>query len=391
MNVLSPLKKSLVKGGFYTGVLTLLFLIKTIDSEPAIEIIIAFPFFIALYFLMFTLGRPSVSDWLKNKFEGDNRYLFLYPIILVFLYFGYLGLNRLNPFQGVLFLVPYLLLFPVLFFATRKDDSAKVDGFDFAVFFLFFLPVTLINVKPSGNLPINGGGFDSIYRISVILVAVFGFVTIRNIRDIGFYPVFKWKHLFTTFWVWLVFYSLVFIVAYLINFIKLREDNLVPVLLSPGVAWTFLSVLLHTALFEELVFRGLLQNMLHKRIAQSGNQKVWQLGGAVILIIISLIIGYSMNGNLKWFPALIALLLFASAFGLEKKSGSGAFTALAITSVIFGLVHAHAGSIVFVGLAAIGGWAYGYVYYKTNNVFYAALLHAMVNTTPLVFGLELAK
>ncbi len=59
--------------------------------------------------------------------------------------------------------------------------------------------------------------------------------------------------------------------------------------------------------------------------------------------------------------------------------------------MIFGLVHYHAGSIIFVGLAAIGGWAYGYTYIKTKNVFYAALVHTLVNTSALMFGLELAK
>lgn len=385
------LKKSVLKGSIYTAILTSLFLTKTINSEPLIEILTALPFFIVLYFLMFTLGRPSVSDWLRNKTNGDIRFLFFFPVFLVLLYFGYLAFCGLNPFQGVLFLVPYLLFFPVLAFAIRKKDNNIVDWLDFVIFFLFFLPVTLIDAKPSGNLPINGGGFDSVYRIAVILAGVFGFVTIRNLRDVGFYPVLKWKHLFTTFWVWLVFYAFVFVVAYQVDFIKLQEGKPLSVLISSRVVWTFLSILLHTALFEELVFRGLLQNMLHKRIARSVNRKAWQIGGASVLLIASLIIGYSMNGNLKLFPAIVTLLLFAAAMGLERKSGSGIFTAMAITSVIFGLAHAHAGSIIFVGLAAIGGWAYGYVYYKTTNVFYAALLHAMVNSTPLIFGLELAK
>ena len=100
-----------------------------------------------------------------------------------------------------------------------------------------------------------------------------------------------------------------------------------------------------------------------------------------------------MKGSMHWFPALITGLLFAAAYGLEKMKGTkdGGYTALAITSVIFGLVHFHSGSIIFTGLACIGGWAYGYVYLKTKNVFYCALLHALVNSTPLMLGLELAK
>ena len=100
-----------------------------------------------------------------------------------------------------------------------------------------------------------------------------------------------------------------------------------------------------------------------------------------------------MKGNLFWFPALVTLLLFGAAYFIEKKNFEkrGTYTALAITSVIFGLVHFHSGYIIFVGLASIGGWAYGYTYIKTKNVFYAALVHALVNSSNLIFGIELLK
>lgn len=66
---------------------------------------------------------------------------------------------------------------------------------------------------------------------------------------------------------------------------------------------------------------------------------------------------------------------------LEKKQvqAVGTYTALAIISMIFGLAHYHKGSIIFVGLAAVAGWAYGYTYLKTKNVFYAAIVHSLVN------------
>ena len=133
--------------------------------------------------------------------------------------------------------------------------------------------------------------------------------------------------------------------------------------------------------------------MLAKRIGQSRSWKIFWGWGLAILTALSLLTGYSLKGDMQWFPALVTVLLCAVAFGMEKtgKTPMGVYTSLALTSVIFGLVHAHAGSIIFVGLASIGGWAYGYVYHKTGNVFYAALLHALVNTTPLLFGLELAK
>lgn len=386
-------KKSLIRSGIYTVILTAFFLLFSWPHHSTREICIALPYFFLLYFMVFALGKPQVSDWLRETLNGDIRLIFLFPLLLVLLYFSYVGWNQQNPFRGTLFLVPYLLFFPVVVLAAKAGTGSKIDWLDFTVFFLFFFPVTLIDVKPSGDMPFNGGGFDSVYRISVMLTAVFAYTTVRNISDVGFYPVFRWRHLFTVLWVWLIFYVTVFIFGWAVEFIRLKEENSVSIVINAALVKKFIAVFLHTALFEELVFRGLLQNMLAKRIAQSASWKIFWIWGLVILILISFVIGYSLNGAMQWFPALVTVLLCGVAWVMETRRNvqTGAYTALAITSVVFGLVHAHSGSVVFVGLAAIGGWAYGYVYQKTGNVFYAALLHALVNTTPLLFGLELAK
>lgn len=239
----------------------------------------------------------------------------------------------------------------------------------------------------------EGGVFDSVYRIVIILAIVYAFVVVRNLKDVGFFPEFRLRYLWTALWIWIVFYAFVFIIGYSVDFLKFvgYEDVFSVLLVSVGIS--VLRVFLHTAIFEELFFRGLLQNMLSKRITQNNSWKsFWNWGGAILLIL-SLITGYLMEGSMPWFPALITLLLFFTAFAIERSgiSTKGTYTALAITSVIFGLVHYHSGSIIFVGLASIGGWAYGYTYIKTKNVFYAALVHALVNSSHLIFGIELLK
>lgn len=155
----------------------------------------------------------------------------------------------------------------------------------------------------------------------------------------------------------------------------------------------FVSVFLHTAFFEELVFRGLLQNMLAERVEKTRSFKTFWIWGLIILFVLSLWVGYSLKGSMQWFPALVTLLLFGTAFIIERmrESQIGTYTALAIISVFFGIVHLYNGSIIFVGLASIGGWAYGHTYIKTKNVFYATLVHELVNSSPLIFGLELMR
>ncbi|MFT4017495.1 MAG: CPBP family intramembrane metalloprotease [Agriterribacter sp.] len=389
----SSLKRALITGGIYTLLLSMLFILIASTYSTASAIFLALPFFVILYFIFFTLGRPQVSGWLWERMQGDIRYIMLFPLLLIVLYYGYIILNGDNPFMGTVFLVPYLLFFPVLVFAVKNSKSPQINWVDFLTFVLFFFPVTLVKINIDADLPYKSGTFDSVYRIAVMLTAIFAFVTVRNLEDAGCYPVFRWKYLSTTLWVWIAFYLFVFAIGYGVDFIRLSADRQLnyPYIEKTGIR--FIAIFLHTALFEELVFRGLLQNMLGKRIGQAASWKAGWRWGLIILIPVALLAGYTLKGGMHWFPALITILLFGVAYGLEKKAVGrmGDYTALAITSVIFGLVHYHSGSIIFTGLACIGGWAYGYVYLKTKNVFYCALLHALVNTSPLIFGLELAK
>lgn len=388
----NSLKQSLKSSVIYTGLLSVVFVIFSWQKNPASEIFIALPFFIILYFIFFTIDRPNISELLRKSTQNNIKLTSVFPFLLSMLFLLYLIVNGNNPLKSNALLVPYLLFFPVLAMAARRNNG-KIDWFDFTIFVLFFFPVTLVDVKPSGDLPFNGGGFDSVYRIAVMLSALFAFSILKNLNDIGAYPVFRWKFLITTIWVWLAFYLFVFLISYPVHFIRFADDNSWNFARIEKIFRSIVSVFLHTALFEELVFRGLLQNLLGKRIAQASSWKNSWMRGIIILIIISFIIGFSMKGSLHWFPALVTVFLFGAAYLFEKLKfqSMGSYTALAITSVIFGLVHFHSGSIIFTGLAAIGGWAYGYVYMKTKNTFYAALLHALVNSSPIIFGIVLAK
>ena len=113
----------------------------------------------------------------------------------------------------------------------------------------------------------------------------------------------------------------------------------------------------------------------------------------MILFGCALLVGYTLEGQMKWFPALVTVLLFAAAWLIEKsgKFEMGVYTSLALTGVTFGLVHYHAKSIVYIGLACVAGWAYGYTYIKTKNVFYSAIVHTLVNTSILIFGLKMMR
>ena len=384
---------TLKKSALWTALLTLLFLLIYGPSNSFSDMGIALPYFVVFYFFFFSVGNEAVSTVIHHWIDSDIRKVIIFPFLLIGLYFSYVLLNGQNPYQGTLALVPYLIFFPVLLFAARRRRFQTIDWLDFAAFVIYLLPTTLIEVNPVGNLPFNGEEFDSIYRIILILAAVYAFGTIRGLAEIGFFPVFSLKFLWTAIWVWFLFYLFVVIVGYPMNFIKFIGHGVIDQPLLKNIAITVIATFFHTAIFEELFFRGILQNMITKRIGQAKTWKIFWYWGLFSAIPLALLVGYTLKGGMPWFPALMTVCLFGTAFYLEKayQNKSGVYTALAITSVIFGLVHYHSHAIIFIGFACVAGWAYGYTYLKTKNVFYSALVHTLVNSSVLIFGFEFFK
>ncbi len=377
---------------FWTAVLTLIFVLFYRAGNSISEVLISIPFFIILYFLFFSIGKDEVVNKMREWATPNFTRVVIFPALLLVLYSLYVLLNNQNPVSGAISLLPYVV-FPVLLYAIRGRHKHQIGWIDFAAFIICLLPTLIVKVEPSGNLPFNGEGFDSIYRITLILSAVYAFVTIRGLAEVGFYPVFNLRYLWTAIWVWFVFYLFVVIVGFNVNFIKFVGHELIDKALLYKIALTLIGTFFHTAIFEELFFRGILLNMLTKRIGQSRSWKTFWYWGLAASIPLALVVGYTLKGGLQWFPALMTILLFMAAFFIERgnQQKSGVYTGLAITSTIFGLVHYHSHAIIYIGFACIAGWAYGYTYLKTKNVFYSAIVHTLVNSSVLIFGLEFIK
>jgi len=377
----------------WTTILAILFLLLNRTESSMAGLLISMPFFLILYFLFFSIGRKEIAARVKNWIGTDIRKVIVFPVFLLILYCIYLLLNGQSPLQGALALVPYLIVFPLLLFVLSRHRVKKIDWMDFTAFVIYLLLANFVKVEPSGNLPFRGEELDSIYRIALMVMAVYSFSIIRGLDDIGFFPVLNWKNLWTAVWVWAAFYLFVFIVGYQINFIKIVGHDTVNSELLRKIGITLLITFLHTAIFEELFFRGILQNMLNKRIAQAKTWKIFLIIGFAILLPLAFLVGYTLKGGMQWFPAFMVTSIFAAAYFIERngKSNSGVYTALAITSAIFGLVHYHSGAIIYIGFACLAGWAYGYTYIQTKNVFYSALVHTLVNSSVVIFGLEFVK
>lgn len=395
MKTIKELPQELGYSALWTVLLTLLFLLFNMSENSLSDMLIAVPYFVVLYFIFFSIGKDVVLVRMAKWIGHDFVKTMVFPVLLVLIYVSYLLLNKQNDFLGLLPVVLYLITAPALMFVLRKVtyNNSKINWTDFTAFVLFLLPTVFISGGYQGNLPFKGNGFDSVYRIAIILTTVYTFVILRKLEDVGFFAVLNWKYILTALWVWLVFYLFVMIVGYPVDFIKITGYEVVGYALLKKIGVALVITFLHTAIFEELFFRGILQNMLSKRIGQAKSWKVFWQWGLAILIPLAVCVGYTLKGGMQWFPALMTLIIFGAAFAIERtsKNGFGVYTALAITSVIFGLVHYHSGAIVYIGFACVAGWAYGFTYIKTNNVFYSALVHTLVNCSTLIFGLEFVK
>jgi membrane protease YdiL (CAAX protease family) len=382
--------KNTITGSALTFIYLLLFIYYNAPL-PAKEWLITIPAFLLIYFFIFNIGKPEIVEALNNSKQIAGNQVLLFPCIILGIMYYYLLAHGQSPFSGSAALLPFLFAFPVLYYrAFPRTDIGRVD---YLVLLVFLIPLTLIDSPGDTTIPVKGNGFGSIFKISWILLMVYVFGHIRKLRDIGFYPIFKIKFLGVAILSWLSFLSFVMLIAYFLGFVnpdpffEIRRDGFMKSLQE------LLRIFIGTALFEEVFFRGLLQNILAKQIEKSGEWKTYWRNGFIILLVLSAWAGYALELNLIWFPVAIAIGLFVPAYFLEKKQFQtmGTYTALAIIAMSFGLAHYHKGSIIFVGLAAVAGWAYGYTYLKTKNVFYAALVHTLVNFSEFLFKLHEIK
>ncbi len=391
--VSAPFYVDLIKGGATTLILVLLFIFYAKGKCTVTELLLALPFFILFYYAQFVIGRTTVVSAFQ-EWIGINRFnVLLFPTGMLILYLIYLVQNGQDILGGNPWLLLYIIYFPVVIFSFGKDPDRKIGWTDFTVFVLALLPTALYSIDQNSNIPVSGGGFDSVSHIMIILTGVYAFAVVRGIRDVGFVPELNWKSLVTALLVWASYYLVVFLFGRSVDFIAVTGYNETFEVLFKSILFSIIGTFLHTALFEELFFRGILQNMLAKRISQGKSWLIFWISGFVLLTVGAFLVGYTLEGKMKWFPALVTVIMFIAAYFLEKsgKHGFGIYTSLAITGVTFGLVHYHAKSIIYIGLACLAGWAYGYTYIKTKSVFYSALVHALVNTGVLIFGLKMIR
>ncbi len=286
---------------------------------------LAFLILIVLYFGFATRALVKSSRrFYDNKQHGVLLALMLLiPFVLVALPNG-----RSNPasfLTDLLRMAAYLLV-PSLLLVNRPTRAKSLHLVDVLAILAIWFPIEL-GWLPDVEAHLTEGVSIPIPLLTGVVLLLICFLVLRPLSGIGYRFWLNGRDLKASGQALLLYILIGFPIAVVTGFIVLRTPSID---LGGWVMSWFLGYLF-TALPEELLFRGVIQNQLHDRIKN------------------------------EW-------------------------VALAVGSVIFGLAHVNNSTAgfpvpnwMYVIMATLAGLAYGWTWRKTGKVTAAALVHASVN------------
>jgi membrane protease YdiL (CAAX protease family) len=245
---------------------------------------------------------------------------------------------------------PAALVVPYLVFALPQHDFRGQYAVAFiglpvaiAAVFEFVPPADCLSwqdvlVLLTAGLPVEFGclrgawpqsGLGAMPKLLLMDAVLYAFLVIRRVSDAGYDLRPRWRDLAVGMREWVFFAPVGVGLGLALGFIRLRPH--LPQLSSVAAGWLITFSLV--ALPEELFFRGLLQNLLEKRLARRGRA-----------------------GSRLW-----ALLIASSIFGLSHFNKPGPF------------------NWRYVLLATIAGVFYGRAWRDRRRLFCSAITHTTVD------------
>lgn len=397
-----PLRKDLGQGVLAALIVTAGLLFINGNRRPDPRIVVAALFCFVLYSVFFTVGARTVSTWLRTRLEGARGRFLIPPLLLAGLLYAYLFAVRGHPSHWpktnlrtawmYLAAVPLLAVLPSLLFLPWAKETEKPVGVRDFLFFGVSVGALGWFRFPFDAIPVTGRHFETASRLTLLLALVYSAVVVRRLKRVGFTLSFRGKDLGLTLGCWLIMLVLFAGLLYPAGRLEFTGYGTLSLRGFRSGLRVFLFHLFCVGAFEEFVFRGLFQNMLAQATERLGDatRKKLLAGVAVFLVAAALAVTFLIpNPSFRWLAPGVVLLIFAGTHRVEKRIRirKGEYMVLAIISAVFGIVHFRFG-VVFMAMACLAGWFNGFVYTKTKNVFLAAFLHALLNCSPMFFGLQ---
>lgn len=275
-----------------------------------------------LPYLLFT--SRHFLQWLR---ERTARRLWTFPAVLLAAYTIYaLGPGRLRLPASLL--IPAYLAFPILFASLAARRGPRPNRFDLLAVVFLYLPVELAALSSAwrpfySDVPSPAHTFTKLLAMNLVL---FCFLAIRPLDGIGFTFRLNRRDVIQALIGFAWFFPVALLFAAATGFVPFEPHLPDPVLILPVI----LGVTFIVALPEELIFRGLMQNLMQRTTA----------------------------------------------------TARGRFLALLVASTLFGLSHLNNHPTFdwrYVFIASVAGISYGTVYNRTGKVTAAAITHALID------------
>jgi len=275
-----------------------------------------------LPYLLFT--SRHFLQWLRER-TATSRFVFPAMLLAVYVLYG-LGPGRLRIPESLL--IPAYLGFPILFASLAAKRGERPNRYDLLTVVFLYIPVELAALARAWR-PAEPGIPSPSHPFSHLLgmnLALFCFMAVRPLEGIGFTFRLRKRDVVQALIAFAWFFPLALVFGTTTGFVPFEPHPPDPALIVPVI----LGVTLMVALPEEILFRGLMQNLMQR----------------------------------------------------AASTARGRVAALLVASVLFGCSHLNNHPTFdwrYVTIASVAGIAYGTVYNRTGKVTAAAITHALVD------------
>jgi len=299
-------------------------------------VIVGLLLFGVLMFSLVGMADTEVVNYLRQRF-GKNLLSALVPLAgLYILTIGYLAMLDQLTIRQIIIPLIYLFL-PALLLWWDRQTPKHINWRNLIAILVvwFFIELGLV---PAASIPPEKG--ISFFMLIALNGIIYSFLVIRGLDSIGYRlrpNVEDWKYACLYLGLFIAFFAVP--IGFLTSFIGQTTDW------QP--LWKFpiilLGIFLFTGLPEEILFRGLIHNLLAGRLKKNQSE-------LPVLLISSIIFGLAHVNNSD------SPFIFVHLFGVDWSI-----------------------PWAYVILATIAGWFYGLAYIRTRSILAPAMLHAMVD------------
>jgi uncharacterized protein len=264
------------------------------------------------------LADSRVVRWLRRMALQSVWKAAALPLVLLVPYF----VNDLGPvsfrWQGLLKLIAYLLMPTLLLLPDRRHAAVKITWRDCAAMAVLAVPVA---AGWMGGIWRSPGGIPFFRPLYSVCSGGYAFLVVRNLQDAGYRLIPRKQDLTYGAANFAGFFIIAIPAGYALRFIHFRVRSISPAMFVAEFVGTYVMI----AIPEELLFRGILQNLLEKSVRSKRR-------GNYALIVASVIFGLSHMHHPpvpNWRYAIMATLaglFYGNAYRDRRRLPASAFT-----------------------------------------------------------------